>query len=115
MLWRRLLIAPICIALSLSACSTMRPIDLGGRPVTAVLAPGELVRVWMRDGKSIEMTLTAVEPDALLGRDVRLPLKEINRIERQELSGLRTTLLVVAIGVLAFGVVVATSGPLHVL
>ena len=115
MIWRRMLIAHVCIALSLAGCSTMRPIELVGRSVTAVLAPGDSVQVWMRDGKVVELTLTAVDPDTLADREHRLLVKDIERIERREFSGWRTTLLVVAIGVLVFGVVVVSSGPMHVL
>lgn len=52
----------------------------------------------MRDGRVIDLRLTAVEQDALIGEKQRLPIQEIERVERRDFSATRTTLLVVGIG-----------------
>jgi len=111
---RSLLIAMICITVSLMGCQTMRPLTLASRDSVELnhwLAPNDKVRVWMHDGQSLDLTLTSVEPDALVSGDKRIQLKDIDRIERKEFSEVRTSLLVIAIvfGVLVLGIAYAAG------
>jgi hypothetical protein len=100
---RRILIAIICVTVSLTGCTTLRPVNpTNDKSIVGSLAPNDSVRVWMRDGRVIDLRLTAVEPDALIGEKQRLPIQEIQRVERREFSATRTTLLVVGIGVATF-------------
>lgn len=107
---RRILITILCVALSQGGCQTMRPVDLSAKePLIARVGPSDHVRVWMRDGRTLDLQLTAVEPDALVSGDQRLPVTDIERVERREFSWSRTTLLVVGIGVVTFIAAAATA------
>ena len=107
---RQALITILCVLLPLVGCQTMQPVDLSGQePLIARVAPHDHVRVWMRDGRTLDLQLTAVEPDALVSGERRLPLKDIERIERREISWTRTTLLLVGIGVVTFVAAAATA------
>ena len=89
----------VCVVTSLSGCHTMRPVALrGGQPLSANVAPGDRARVWLHDGRRLELRVTAVETDALVSGEQRIPLKDIERIEIRGISWTRTTLLLVGIG-----------------
>jgi len=93
----------VCVVTSLSGCHTMRPVALrGGQPLSANVAPGDRARVWLQDGRRPELRVTAVETDALVSGEQRIPLKDIERIEIRGISWTRTTLLLVGIGVTLF-------------
>jgi hypothetical protein len=97
---RILIIAVTSLAILLTGCQTMKPVDLAtDQPITAILAPKDFIRVWTKDGRIIEMRLSAVETDALVSGEQRLPIKDIERIERRGFSATRTTLLVLGTGV----------------
>jgi hypothetical protein len=99
---RRVIIALICITIPLTGCQTMRPVDLAtGQPLIAKVQPNDFVRVWMRDGRTLDLTLSAVEADALVSGEQRLPLKDVVRLERRDIAWTRTILLVVGIAAVA--------------
>lgn len=99
MIIRLLLIAIIGLTTTLTGCQTMRPVTLANNEsLTAKFAPKDRVLVWMHDGRSFDLILTAVEADALVSKEQRIPLKEIERIERSDINWTRTTLLLVGIG-----------------
>jgi len=75
------------------------------------MAPGDHVRVWVRDGRKLDLQLTAVEPDALVSGEQRIPLKDIERVERRQINWTRTTLLLVGMGLAAAIGVAAASSP----
>jgi len=103
MISRPVIITVVCIALALTGCHTMNPVDFAqSDPGVARLAPKDHLRVWMRDGRTLDVILTAVEPDALVGEGQRLPAKDISRIERRDLSWTRTTLLLVGVALVFF-------------
>lgn len=113
---RSAILLVLCVALPLAGCQTMNPVPLiSGEPPGARFSPNDSVRVWTHDGRTQDLVLTAVDADALVSGKQRVPFREIDRIERSEVNGMRTALLVVAIGVVVFVIVVLTSGPLHVL
>jgi hypothetical protein len=86
----------------LMGCQTMRPVDLTtSEPLITKVEPNDLVRVWMRDGRTLDLKLSAVEADALVSGEQRLPLKDILRLERRGIAWTRTTLLLVGIAGLA--------------
>ena len=96
---RPVVIGIVCITILLTGCHTMRPVDLNtSKPLATLVAPKDFVRVWMRDGRVIEMQVSEVEADALVGKEQRLPFKDIERLERRGISATRTTLLIVGIG-----------------
>jgi len=93
----------VCVAIALTGCHTMNPVDFAqSDPAVARLAPNDHLRVWMRDGRTLDVVLTAVEPDALVSEGQRLPARDISRIERRDLSWTRTTLLLVGVALVFF-------------
>ena len=102
--------AIVCVAVFVTGCQTMRPVEVAGpEPLGARVAPNDFVRVWMRDGRTLDLRLTAVEADALVAGEQRIPLKDVQRLERGGFSWVRTTLLVVGLAAVVFGILVATS------
>jgi hypothetical protein len=107
---RHALIAILGASVPLAGCQTMRPVDLSGsEALIAKVAPNDFVRVWLRDGRTIDLHLTAVETDTLVSGEQRIPLKDIERVERREISWTRTALLLVRVGVVTFVVAAATA------
>ena len=102
---RRSRVLPIS-ALILAACTTWRPIppDLRITP-TAPLPRG--VRVTRPDGSRVMMVWPRVRGDTLYGvwyRDtVRVPLADVSRLEREQLSLPRTLALGVGLPVAVIG------------
>ena len=93
-----LLVAVLCATVPLAGCQTMRPLDLAqGAPASAVLAPGDQLRLTMRDDRMIDMQLARIEDDTLVSADQRIPMREVRSIERREISGWRTSFLVIGI------------------
>jgi len=108
--FRRAFIVVLCVTISLTGCHTMRPVNLTGeQPLVSKVAPGDYVRIWMRDGSRLELQIAAIEPDALVSREQRIPIKDIERLERRGISVTRTTLLVLGIGALVFVSAVAIA------
>jgi hypothetical protein len=98
---RSVLMAILCLTTALTGCQTMRPVNLAGdQPIIAKLAPNDFVRVWMHDGRTLDLQVSAVEADALISGEQRIPLKDIDRLERRGISWTRTTLLILGIGAL---------------
>jgi hypothetical protein len=93
----------VCVVISLSGCHTMRPVALaGGQPLSANVAPDDRARIWLHDGRRLDRRVTAVETDALVSGEQRIPLRDIERIEIRDFSWTRTTLLLVGIGLSLF-------------
>jgi hypothetical protein len=107
--FRAAIIAIICVATPLTGCQTMRPVDLGSSErFSERVKPKDFVRVWMRDGRTLDLQLTAVEADALVSGEQRIPLRDIERLERRGISWTRTTLLVLGIAGVALVAVIAS-------
>lgn len=107
-------------SMSLVACTSMRVLDDRGgsnagssAPVTQALAPGDNVLITRKDGTRVALEVTATSADAVEGKErqsaltLRVPLSEIAKIERREISAARTTLLVVAAAAVAYYIIEA--------
>ncbi len=81
----------------------MRPVPLsGGQSLSANVVPEDRVRVRMRDGRTLDLRVTAVETDTLVSGEQRIPLRYIECIEIRDFSWTRTTLLLVGVGLTLF-------------
>jgi hypothetical protein len=59
----------------------MKSVEISSdKPITAAPAPNDFVRVFMRDGRVIEVWLSAVEADALVSGEQRLPIV-VNKLD----------------------------------
>lgn len=89
-----------------SACTSMQtvPMPPAGPQVPAV-AVGEEVSVTQVDGRTVSFKVTAVEPDALVGGDVRVRYEDIARLEVRRPDQGETSAVVAVFG----GVLLALS------
>ena len=110
----------LCVVLSASlasGCTTMRPVLPAAGGFQESIRPGERLRVVMRDGSEVELTVTAVTTETLAGELTRAPilssrhvvlrLADVARIERAGVSAGRTAALggAVAVGVAVAGLI----------
>lgn len=100
---RRLGVNLLSLALSAalaSGCTTMRPIPPTTGGFQDAVRPGDKVLVVLHDGSEVQLTVTAVTSDALVGEPahgllqrsqrVTVPFADIARIERAQFSGKKT-------------------------
>lgn len=103
---RKLLSALLCV--SLTACTSIRTVPdwSVSSKVSAKqygLNVGDELLITTTPGRPVLMKLTAIEPQALTGRDldksdsIRVPFDQITQVERKEFDVLKTTLLVALI------------------
>ena len=95
----RLLYVVLGAALA-SGCTTMRPVPSTPGGYQESIRPGDRLRVVMRDGRVLEVTVTAMTNEALVGkltrapiltnRHVTLPLADVTWVERED-AGLAAT------------------------
>lgn len=109
-------------ALSLVACTSMRPVaDLaetaGGAPRSAAerVRPQDELRITMRDGRQLDLIVSAASAETITGKSsdsaalFNVPAEQIQRIERRESDRMKTTWLAVTIGALLLAVGYALS------
>jgi hypothetical protein len=86
----------------------VRPVYPGAAGYQDTLRPGDQIRILTRSGPALELTVSAVTRDAIVGvlrpdgpgagSQVSVPLWDVGTIERTEFSGARTAGLVAGIG-----------------
>lgn len=92
------------VCLICAGCTTTRYLPAPGATAsTALPKPGRKLVVTLKSGETREFRLTAIENDALVGKDVRIPFTEIGRIQETRFSLSHTTGLVLG----AWGVAIA--------
>ena len=102
----------ITVSVALAACTSMRVVPTGSGASTGsgshspqALAPGDVVKVKLRDGSSFEFTLTSVSSNELQGvksdatTSEAISMKYVEVVERKQFDALKTTLLVVVVAV----------------
>jgi hypothetical protein len=103
--WRRGL-AAMLVAIHALGCSATHEVDLGA---TAALAeevlPGDRVHIITTDGRELDFEVTGVEPDAIIGAELRVERAEIAELEVKRLSAARTGALVGGVGLTAFAII----------
>ena len=76
---------------------TTNPADNAPSLAAQSVAPGDTVRVVLKNGASSEFKVRSVEVDALVGQDgERVVYADIARLERRSVSASKTTLLVLS-------------------
>lgn len=109
--WQRA-IALVCVASFLvTSCTSLHRVSIPGAETTAA-APavqvGDSVVVNTRAGAEKKFKVTAIEPDALVGKDVRVPYNDMASLSVRQTSTGKTTLAVVLI-VLGILIIVGTD------
>jgi hypothetical protein len=107
----------IFVSASLIACTSMEVIstksmpDNGVRvetPITNTIVPGDVLEIRLRNGSTFQFTVSKVFPAELEGvrthspETVVIKAQDVEAIERKQLDALKTTLLVLAIGTVAY-------------
>ena len=106
--WQQSLILVVLMNMAwTTGCTSLQPVPLGDAPPQTLSVPvGEQVRVTRKDGSKQSFKVTAVEPDALVGDNVRVRYDEIATLEvRQRDRDKSIGLLVVSM----IGAVVVTA------
>ena len=77
----RLIVAvPLIASVLLSGCTTLRsvPLPAPGQPSqTATVKVDDNVQVQLKSGEKLAFKITAIEPDALVGKDVRVKFQDM--------------------------------------
>jgi hypothetical protein len=107
--WRCAVALLAATAFLTTGCASLQPVGLthfAGRVERPSVNVGESVRVKTTNGQTRKFTVTSVEDDALVGKDVRVPYAEMASLEvsRAREHKMKTGLIVgivVAVGALA--------------
>ena len=120
-------VASVLICLS-AACTTLSPVaaDATGARIRAEVKAGDTVRLLTADGASHSLRVSAVGESSLVGTavgtwkhsadvvgsQIELPYRDIQQIEVQHVSALKTTALVAVVALVA-AVAIASGGGSH--
>jgi hypothetical protein len=76
----------ITLAYAVTACTSLQGVAMPADGKTPAVKVGEHVNVTKKSGETLDFKVTAVEPDALAGKDVRVPYSEISilQVERND-------------------------------
>lgn len=110
MTWYRYVVSLLTCSF-LFGCASMTPIQpstVPGGPVYGTLKPGDTIVVYTSDGGQRRVVVDRTEGDAIVARGGdRFTHQSIVRVERRNVSGARTAML---IGGIAAGVVMLSVG-----
>jgi hypothetical protein len=102
--------------ITLTACTTLRPIDANQPDFSHRIASGELLKVRnhvvieTKDRQTYEFDITALSATTIAGKQRSIPIDQIVSIEKRELNTKRTLLLVLLIaGGIAFTVALISA------
>ncbi|HTU66484.1 MAG TPA: hypothetical protein VMF52_11085 [Steroidobacteraceae bacterium] len=110
--FQRAVAAIVLTAFLVTGCATTQPVavDVSGMPgKTPAVHVGESVVVKTVNGETRRFTVTGVETDALVGKDVRVPYADISTLDvkrpgEHKLSTGAIVGIVAAVGVLAVAI-----------
>ena len=98
-------------AIYLDACTTLQPLPSTGGPPWAALHAGDQVRITTRDGQARMFKVTSASPQSVCGAPECIDTKDAVLVEREQVDGARTTLLVMSIVLLVALMALAAAGP----
>jgi hypothetical protein len=98
--WQRV-IALVCITSFLAtSCTSLLQVSIPSAETTATAPPvqvGDSVVVTTKAGGKEKFEVTAIEPTALVGQDVRVPYADMASLGVKQLNGGKTTLAVILV------------------
>jgi hypothetical protein len=108
-----------------SGCTTLRPVELSQSTLQARISSGELIRpgervlIVTQDGKQYEFKVISIGDGYVKGKDVEIPVKDIELIEQRKVSIGKTALLLgsillIILTAVAGGSAGADLGTLHI-
>jgi|SRR5882672_5880142 len=98
----------ITLVFALSACTSLQGVPMPAEPgKTPAVKVGEQVEVTNKKGETLKFRVTALEPDALVGKNVRVPYTDISilQVERTDPAQTGVTVWIVA-GVILTGLLI---------
>src|SRR5687767_9928234 len=98
--WRRAIAVVCMVSFPVTSCTSLHRVSIPGSETTATVPAvqvGDSVVVNTRTGEEKKFKVTAIEPDALVGKDVRVPYADMASLSVLQPNGAKTTLAVVAI------------------
>ncbi len=98
---RSISVVLICAVMLVSCTSfkVVKPDDF-----QAGLKAGDTVKIITKDGRTLELTIVTITPEALVGQDQRVEFADIGRLEKREISTGKTVAL--AAGLLALATLI---------
>jgi hypothetical protein len=107
------------VSVLLSGCTTLRSVPVpapGQSSQTVSVKVGDKVEVQTKSGEKLAFTVTAIEPEALVGKakeavnEMRVRYQDIASLQVERVDKVRTTVAVVAIIVVLAGAGAAYAG-----
>lgn len=106
------------VSILLSGCVSMQsvPPPVPGQPQTVSVKIGDKVNVQTKSGEKLAFTVTAIEPEALVGKakaavnEMRVHYQDIASLQVERVDKVRTAVVVVVSVVVLVGVAIAASG-----
>jgi hypothetical protein len=106
--WNYVLVLLISTCLFVTSCTSTRPTSFPNEQTPNTqpnVAIGDTVRVTLNTGEVRQFKVTSLHVDALVGKDIRIPYKDVRFLEVKKFDGWRS------VG-LALGVVVTLAAAL---
>ena len=91
----------LVISIFTASCTSMKPVKLD--QVQTGLKQGDVVKVVTKDGRTFELEIVSVTPEAIVGKDQRIEFADIMRVEKRGIDAGKTAAL--GAGVLAVGLI----------
>lgn len=98
-------LAILLAAILATGCTTMRPVAKEGAALAEELEPGDRVHIVTQKGELMDFQIAQVSPERIEGDGRSVEIKDIARVERQEISGWKSAGLSLFIGVIVLGIV----------
>jgi hypothetical protein len=107
-LLHRFIALVITLLFALTACTSLQGVPMPSEPgKTPAVQVGERVEITNTKGETLRFKVTAIEPDALVGKDVRVPYADIAilQVERNDSAQTGVTVWIV-VGVILTGLLI---------
>ena len=102
--WQRSLALVVVATFLSTGCTSLQgvPISHSQEPIPRpAVEVGESVVVTNMKGEKVKFTITAVEADALVGKNVRVPYTEIQTLDVRRVDNAHSGVVAIVIGVVA--------------
>jgi len=99
----------VLIIISLCGCTTMAEVNLTTNEIYKKIYIGDTVRVKQKNGTRSEFKVSSTENKILAGDGKNIPFDQIQSLEKEQFSYVKTSLLVILGGTFVIGSVVMCS------
>jgi hypothetical protein len=102
--WRKVCLLGIIVCLN--ACTTMRSIPPLPKEVNANFEIGDVIKVYTKDDTIITFKVVEITSDTIVGAREKIPFTEVIKVEKEELSVLKTTAMSGSVALSTYGTLV---------